>query len=275
MIGQFDMEGIKPQNSMQRARGQIDFRINGPHVTHLYQSGCSKLMLPKTYGIMREAVLLNTAGGITGGDALNTNITASDCNLVVTSQTAERFYRSNMQPASISIVLKANNGAKLHWIPQETILFEGAAVDRTIRLDMAHDCNCLLAETLVFGRGAMGEKIRTCHFTDQWRLYEEGKLFHSEAIRMTGDIEKLLDSKAGAYGARIISTIICARKNLELLRPIVEKKLASMRSVSAASFFNGKMIIRLLNSHCLHGRTDFNQILMELRRQPMPRVWQL
>ena len=70
MIGQIDMEGIKPQNSMQRARGQIDFRINGPHVTHLYQSGCSKLMLPKTYGIMREAVLLNTAGGITGGDNL-------------------------------------------------------------------------------------------------------------------------------------------------------------------------------------------------------------
>ena len=269
------MEGVKPQSSMQRARGQIDFKMSGPNVTHLYQSGCSKLMLPKTYGIMKEAVLLNTAGGITGGDALNINITASDCNVVVTSQTAERFYRSNMQPASISIFLKVDKGAKLHWIPQETILFEGSAVDRTIKLDMAHDCDCLLAETLVLGREAMGEKIRTCHFTDQWRLYEEGKLFHSEAMRMTGDMEKLLDSKAGAHGARIISTIICAGPNTELLWPIVEKKLLSMSSVSAASFFNGKMIIRLLNSNCSNGRTEFNQMLMELRSQPMPRVWQL
>ena len=269
------MEGIEPQSSIQRARGQIDFRMSGINVTHLYQSGCSKLMLPKTYGIMKEAVLVNTAGGITGGDSLYTNITASDCNLVVTSQTAERFYRSNMQPGSISIVLKVENGAKLHWIPQETILFEGAAVDRTIKLDMAYDCDCLLAETLVFGREAMGEKIRTCHFTDQWRLYKEGELFHSEAMRMTGDMEKLLDSQAGASGARIISTIICAGPNTELLWPIAEKKLLSMRSVSAASFFNGKMIIRILNSHCSQGRTEFNQMLMELRKQPMPRVWQL
>ena len=92
---------------------------------------------------------------------------------------------------------------------------------------------------------------------------------------MTGDTEKLLDSNAGAHGARIISTIICAGPNTELLWPIVEKKLSSMRSVSAASFFNGKMIIRLLNAHCSHGRTEFNQMLMELRSQPMPRVWQL
>ena len=162
MIGQFDMEGIKPQNSMQRARGQIDFRISGPHVTHLYQSGCSKLMLPKTYGIMREAVLLNTAGGITGGDVLNTNITASDCNLVVTSQTAERFYRSNMQPASISIVLKANNGAKLHWIPQETILFDAASAKSG--LWPPSQVNKARLETLSSFRSEERERPRIHHY---------------------------------------------------------------------------------------------------------------
>ena len=53
---------------LQRAHGQIALTLCGNKLEELYQSGCAKLMLPKTYGEMTEAVMLNTAGGITGGD---------------------------------------------------------------------------------------------------------------------------------------------------------------------------------------------------------------
>ena len=268
------MEGITPQDYIQRAKGQISFNMNGSRIEKLYQSGCSKLLLPKTYGEMKEAVMLNTAGGVTGGDMIDVKINASDCNLAVTSQTAERFYQSNMHPALISIDLKIDKQTNFHWLPQETIIFEGAAVDRKITLNMSSDSHCLLAETIVLGREAMGENIQQCHFTDQWRLYIDGKLFHSESIRMIGDVEKLLHSNASANGARMISTIICAGPNTDKLKPIVEKNLASMNSNCACSFFNKKMIIRLLSLNSASGRAELNQMLIALRKQPMPRVWQ-
>ena len=61
------MDGVTPPK-LQRARGRIDLHLCGSKIERLYQSGSAKLMLPKTYGEMTEAVMLNTAGGITGGD---------------------------------------------------------------------------------------------------------------------------------------------------------------------------------------------------------------
>ena len=269
------MDGIRPQTSIQRANGRIKFGLNESRITRLYQSGSSKILLPKTYGAMREAVLLNTAGGITGGDAVDISIEASDCRLVATSQTAERLYKSSMHPARISIDLNLHKTATLHWLPQETIIFQGAAVVRTINLNMSADSSCILAETIILGRQAMGEKIEKCYFTDNWRLYKEGTLFHAEAMRISDDVEKILNSNAGINGGRMISTIICAGKNTEYLKPIIEKNLALENSICSATYLNEKLIVRLVSSHSAGGRTDLNKMLCALRGQPMPRVWQI
>ena len=163
------MEGLILPN-LQRARGQVGLSMRNSKLDKLYQSGCAKLMLPKTYGEMTEAVLLNTAGGITGGDRLDINIEAESGAVIVTTQTAERLYKSSTEPAKLRVNLSAKRAATLHWMPQETILFDGAELDRTIDLDMSSDSRCLLAETIILGREAMGEHITDCHFTDNWRL---------------------------------------------------------------------------------------------------------
>ena len=109
------MDGqISPK--LQRANGQIALALCGDKLEELYQSGCAKLMLPKTYGEMTEAVMLNTSGGITGGDRLNVKIQVENGAVVATSQTAERLYRSITEPAKIEITLRAYNGATLHWL---------------------------------------------------------------------------------------------------------------------------------------------------------------
>ncbi len=270
-----EMDGIRPRTVMQRANGQIKFGLNGSRVTRLYQSGSSKILLPKTYGAMREAVLLNTAGGVTGGDTVDISIEASDCKLVATSQTAERLYKSSMHPARISIDLNLNKSATLHWLPQETIIFQGAAVDRTINLNMSADSSCLIAETIILGRQAMGEKLEECHFTDNWRLYKDGILFHAESLRLTDDVEELVKSNAGINGARMISTIFSAGANTEHLKPIIEKNLPLENSMCAATYLNQKLIVRLVTNNSAGGRTDLNKILCALRGCPMPRVWQI
>ena len=73
----------------------------------------------------------------------------------------------------------------------------------------------------------------------------------------------------------MISTIICAGKNTEYLKPIIEKNLALENSICSATCLNEKLIVRLVSSHSAGGRTDLNKMLCALRGQPMPRVWQI
>ena len=143
-------------------------------------------------------------------------------------QTAERLYRSNTHPAKINITLNVTKATTFHWIPQETIVFDGAKVDRTIRLDLTSDSTCLLAETIILGRQAMGEEIKDCHFTDQWRFYRDGKLFHAEALRMTGDVKEQIAATAGGNNVRLLSTIIYAGKDAEEKKGLLSHGLKSI-----------------------------------------------
>ncbi len=268
------MDGLAPP-VMQRAKGQIDFHKDGQTVKQLYQSGCSKLILPKTYGKMTEAVMLNTAGGITGGDRLDISIVAEFCDIVVTSQTAERLYKSSTDAAIMAVNLRADNAACLHWLPQETIMFDGAELDRTIRLDMSADSKCLLAETIILGREAMGETIHHCHFTDNWRLYRDGTLFHAESAWLNADIADVMAASAGGNGAKSLTTILYAGSDAEQLAGNVRAIIDDSPSFIAASCWNEKFIIRLASASVAHARLEINRLLCALRQQPMPRVWQV
>ena len=261
--------------SLQRARGQVSLHLNGHKIEKLYQAGCTKMMLPKTYSEMTEAVMLNTAGGITGGDQLGISVVAQDCALVATSQTAERLYKSSTSPARISIQLKAQESANLHWLPQETILFDGAEIDRTIRLDMQSGCQCLIAESLVLGREAMGEVVQSCHFTDSWRLYRDGVLFHAEQLRLTGDVRDVLAASACGNAARLLTTIIYAGADAEQVAERLKPTISSSHSASATSCWREKLVVRLVSADAPAGRADIVKLLLALRQQPLPRVWQV
>ncbi len=261
--------------SMQRAQGNIALHMCGMKIQNLYQYGCGKIMLPKTYGEMTEAVILNTSGGVTGGDRFDVAITADDCDLVVTTQTAERFYRSVMAPVEINISLKAKNGAKLHWLPQEAIVFDRSSVNRKITLDISSDSECLMAETVVLGRHAMGEAIEGCHFSDQWLLSRDGELFHAEALRLEGEIALITSGQSGFNDAKFLSTIIYAGKEAEALSQKIMPFIDQMPSQIGASSWQDCLIIRMIAHHPTIGRSNLNHLLTHLRNQALPRVWQV
>ena len=268
------MDGLTSPK-LQRAHGQIALTFCGNKLEELYQSGCAKLMLPKTYGEMTEAVMLNTSGGITGGDRLNVKIQVENGAVVATSQTAERLYRSITEPAKIEITLRAYNAATLHWLPQETIIFDGAELDRTVCLDMSADSKCLLAETIVMGREAMGEDIRGCHFTDNWWLYREGQLFHAESLRLTDRVAEIMAVPAGGNGARLLSTILYAGFDAEQKAGLLNSVVETCSSKCAMSCWNDRLVIRLMSPHPRFARADIKELLCALSGQPLPRVWQV
>ena len=80
--------------------------------------------------------------------------------------------------------------ASLHWLPQETILFDGAGFVRQLDVQMVEDSSFLASEMMVFGRTAMQETVRQGSVRDQWRIWCDGKLIHAEAFRLDGQIVK-------------------------------------------------------------------------------------
>ena len=127
---------------LQRAKGRLSFHVSQKRVLRMFQSGSAKIMLQKTYSDMMEAVILNTSGGMTDGDILNIEVGAEDCALVMTTQTAERVYRSvGKKPAKIQINLSVADTADLHWLPQETIVFNDSKFEWTLTINLSSCSN--------------------------------------------------------------------------------------------------------------------------------------
>ncbi len=266
---------------LQRARGwaRIAVRAEGgvTRLAELYQDGCAKLRLPKVYGPSSvEAVLLNTAGGLTGGDVYGTEAEAGPgAALTLTTQACERVYRATGQVAArVETRLAAGPGATLHWLPQETILFDGGRLDRSLDVDLDGDAAFLAVEALVLGRVASGEIVTGGTFTDSWRVRRDGKLIFADAARIAGDIDNVAVGPAVLAGNKAMATVVLAVAR-------AEEKLAEARGVldplatAGASALPGLLICRLVAPDDRALRARLVPLLNLLAGRGLPRVWHL
>lgn len=256
---------------MERSRGATRLR-------RLYQRGCAKALLPRTHGAEPEAVLVNTSGGITGGDRLSYAAeVGAGAGLTVTTQAAERVYRSRGDWGLVDARLTLGAGARLDWLPQETILFEGGRLARRLTVEMAEDARATLLETVVLGRAAMGETLTDAAITDHWRVHRGGRLVHAEALRLGPDIRVSARGRATLGGARAFATLVH-------LAPGAEDRLGEARAVlggaggevrAAATAKPGLLILRFLAPDAAPLRGALIRFLMDFRGAPPPRVWSL
>jgi urease accessory protein len=218
-------------------------------------------------------VLVNTAGGIAGGDHFSIDLKLDDgARLVVTTAAAEKVYRSLGPDACIDVTATLADGAELTWLPQETILFDRARLARTVDIALAPTAKLLLAETVVFGRAAMGEAVREGRFTDRWRVRQGGRLIFAENFRLDGAIAERLGEAAIAGGRAAVGTV--------LLVPGDDAAVAAVRAVSGQfrgevgiSAWNRIALARLAAPDGAALRHDLVVILSALGRGPLPRNW--
>ncbi|MFM8988266.1 MAG: urease accessory protein UreD [Alphaproteobacteria bacterium] len=155
-----------------------------------------------------HVVLLNSAGGLVGGDSLRTEIGLGDrARALVTGQAAEKVYRSDGPDVAIRTSLSAGRDAWLEWMPQETILFEASRLDRRLSIDLAAGARCLAGETLVFGRRARGETIARAWLRDRWEIRREGRLAWADAFALRPDEPGVLDAPFALDGAAAMATL--------------------------------------------------------------------
>jgi urease accessory protein len=252
----------------QRAIGEAMVALGTQGLTHLRQQGSAKVILPRA-GAVPEVVFLNTSGGLTGGDRLSYATRLDDgVRAVVTTQTAERAYRSAGGVAQVTVAHQVGAGGWLDWLPQETILFDDCAVTRKTTLDLGQGAGCLLLEAVVLGRAAMGETVGRVRFTDWREVRQGGRLRLVEPLALTD--AALQTGVAGLDGARAFASIAMVAQGAEDALGPVRRVLTT----GAASAFDGKIMVRIMAADGWPLRQEIAAVLGVLRRAPLPRVWQ-
>ncbi len=270
-----------PRLERARGRAEVGFALRDgvTRLERLFQEGQAKIRLPKVHGDEPvSAVLINTAGGIAGGDRLNYAARfGAGTRALVTSQAAERVYRSSPTDGGLDGVietrLEVEAGARAEWLPQETILFEGAALSRRLDIDMAADASLVAVEAVVFGRTAMGEEVRSARLTDRWRVRRGGRLVFADALRLDGDVKDILAGSATGGGARAIATVLLVDGSAEERIDGVRDVLASASGEAGASAFDGLLVARLASPDPTALRSDLVRLLLHIREAELPRVW--
>jgi urease accessory protein len=269
----------------QRSIGHVALSVarmpgGATRVTDLAESGPLRLRLPRPEPGPMEAVLLNSAGGIACGDRFTVEARlGANADLVLTTTAAEKIYRSDGPVTRLDVALALEPEAALAWLPQETILFDGARLSRSFSAEMATDARLTLFEALVFGRAAKGEVMRSGLLADSWRLRRAGRLTYADTFRLDGTIADTLARRAVAGGARAMATLLHlapdAEGRLDQARDLIATAGCEALSVEAgASAWNGMLVMRLLGAEIGPLRLAAARILEGFRGRPLPRVWQ-
>src|SRR6202789_1052419 len=260
-----------------RARGLVRFdvhRLEGvTRRRHLHESGSLRVRFPSPEANAVSAVFVNTAGGVAGGDRFDIEIaTGEGARLAVTTAAAEKIYRAQGPAAQLNIALKAAAGSHLAWLPQETILFDGARVSRRIDIDLAESASLLFCEIVVFGRAAMGERMLRGEFVDRWRLRRGGRLVFAETIRLDGAVGEKLAKPAIAKAGVAIGTALMVPGDEALVERIRELSETFGGEVGISAW-NGFAMARFCAQDAARLRADMISVLSRASGSALPRLW--
>jgi urease accessory protein len=244
----------------------------------VYEDGSLRVRFPNAAPESLEAVIVNTGGGMTGGDRFTIELVVGDgASLIAGTAAAEKVYRSTGPDAEMAVRLELGAGAHLAWLPQETIMFDKARLSRRIDIDLGPGASLLMAEAVVFGRTAMGEAVDNGLFADRWHVRREGRLIFADGVRFDGAIASNLTEPAVTAGGIAMATLLIAPggdEDLALLRSVCNSiEIYKGSEVEAGvSTWNGVLIVRLCSKNSAALRYGLISFLAALR-QDIPRLW--
>jgi len=273
-----EMKEISAQRVDARARLTLRHAEGRTRIERLYQEGAAKIRMPKAPAGPLEAILINTAGGLTGGDRIAWEIEAGKgAYVTVTTQACEKLYRSRSGEARADVRLSAAEGGRIAWLPQETIVYDRSSFSRRLEVDIAAGAQALIVEAALFGRLAMGESVSRATFRDRWRVRREGRLVHAEAFSVGPDLAAKLARPAVTGGAAAIATVLFVSPDAEEFLPEVRKIVGEKDGASVWSVGGtGKLLARLVAGDGYTLRKRLAPLVGLLNGQAgLPKVWSL
>ena len=269
------LEKIDITDQLPRAHGALHLKSAGKSkIRNLFQQGSTKALFPRKVNGL-ECVVINTSGGLTGGDKFSNIFECEDqSKLTVTTQGCERIYKSNDGSAAIvenKIVLK--NTASIYWLPQETIVFDQGKIKRELKVSLSSEAEALIVEPVIFGRLAMGETNISGCFDDTIEVCVDGKIIFLDKTRLSGNISKLLKRQAVAAGGSATASIIFKSKRAKLLLNRFKDHLNSYSGVSLIK--DNFLVARLIAPTGYELRQMLVPIITEITDKNLPKAWRL
>lgn len=278
-----------PEDPVIQVNGRAEIRFKlGEHGTcldHLYHHDPVRIVFPTpAVGDIPQATVITTSGGLTGGDKIAiTTAVKQSARAMVASQAAEKIYRSAGRNVQINVTLAAESDAWLEYLPQETILFDGARLARTTSVDAMPGSRVLAGEIIVFGRRGSGESFRNGFFSESWRVRLDNRLTWADTLVLKDPKNGALHHPAGFDGAVAMATAIYlgpdASMHLDLARNLISS--ADDLVKSSATIVNGVLVIRFLGREIFSLRTAFGLFWQNFRHDvsalpaKMPRLWEM
>lgn len=266
-----------PVQSQPRAEGALMVsakRQGASSVIDRYRpSGAMKAMFPHRPGPL-ETIVINSSGGITGGDRLRiVGEAGQGAHLTLTTQAAERAYRAAEGWGAVDSRLRAGPGATLFWLPQELILYQGAALRRRLRISLAGDARLLMVEPVIFGRAAMGERLTQASLHDRIEIFRDDLPFYHDALRLEGDLQARLARAGIARGAGAMASVVYVGPEAEAHLPAVR---AALPETGGASLLRPDLLaVRLLAEDGFLLRRHLLPVLDRLSQDTLPTSWRL
>jgi urease accessory protein len=266
-------------------RAEIHFANSGgaTRLARLYQHEPLRVLFPAPAGgDILQAALVTTSGGLVGGDRLSLDITAeADAAAMAVAQAAEKVYRSTGEDCVIDVDLRADAGAWLEYLPQETILFDGARLRRKTQIHLHPEARILAGEILVFGRIGRGERLTLGFVRDAWSVAVGGRPAWNDALRLDGDIGAKIGHAAGLGGAASMATAVYGgpdtADHLDYGRDYFAESQDGV--IGGASLVNGILTARWIGQDAQALRKSFANYWAGLRARIMgypaklPRLW--
>jgi urease accessory protein len=283
-----DVEAHAPRASdkdLQRSIGSCRIVLKGSEhgnqIVDVSQRSPVRVLFPRAgpAGI-EEAVLINTSGGIAGGDRLDTAVTAlADAHVTLTSQAAERIYRALDEPAHISTTLIVANSSKLSWCPQETIVFDRARVKRRTHIAVSSGAELLALEWIVLGRAAHGETVVSGEVIDSWRVEKDRRLVWADCLRITDDVFPHVRRNALLADCSAVATLVYVGTDLERRLACLRDWAASLTCHAAATMIGGLIVVRFAAPAASTLRAGLCSLLQQFDRAfgpgpfHVPKMW--
>jgi urease accessory protein len=253
---------------------------------HLYQHDPLRVLFPLPEpgeGVL--AVLVTTSGGLVAGDDLNILLRAEPGAVAhVTTSAAEKVYRSTGATTSITQSCSIAPGGWLEYLPQETILFDGARLRRHTIVELAASAGFVGGGIIVFGRRARGERFTAGLLHERIEIHRDGRLVWGDALHIDGDVASIMADPASFDNAAACATLVLVPPNGDPARFVdsgraVQQRSATMGRRAGITVVNGIVVARWLAAEPAALRRAFAELACHWRQAAMglpprlPRLW--
>ena len=249
------------------------------HCEHYGPLRVQKALYPEGHDVC-HAIVLHPPGGVAGGDTLEISVTAAArSRALLTTPGAGKWYRSGGRQARQCLSVRVGEGALVEWLPQETIVFDGAEARMQTRVELAAGALFCGWEILCLGRTAAGEHFSRGRLELATRIEKEGRPLWIERAQLLGG-SSWLGAPAGLAGRPVSATLLLAG------RPVERDWLAACRALPAADgVLTGVTALpELLVARCLApgaevARAWLDEVWQQLRPLALgkpavwPRIW--